>query len=706
MAVRRTALRRETARPRRDWLPILQGAVIVLAGCLVYANSLTGPFLFDDQGAILENPTIRQLWSVTDVLRPPPQSPMSGRPIANLSLAINFAVGQFRVEGYHVWNVVMHLLVALTLFGLLRRLLAWLPTGEHGDLPGEHIAAVCAAIWVVHPLNSEAVNYLTQRTESMAALFCLLTLYAAIRADDARHRTAWSAGAALVHVCGIATKESAAVAPLLVMLFDRTHSYPSWRGAIRERWRLYAALSAGWLVLALLARDTPFFRADGFETPVTPWTYLLNQASIIPRYLHLSVWPLDLLFDYGVATALTLRDVWPSALLLVSLVASTLVLLVRAPRIGFWCGWFFLTLAPASSVIPIPTEVGAERRMYVPLMALIVLVVMGLWRVGRRLESAFSGRSPDWPRPAVRRWAAALIMALVLIGLSAKTIQRNVEYRSALTIWQSVVDRRPHPRGHTALALQLRNAGRHDEAVAHLRLAAPHWPDARLALGSALRERGEFAPAIIQLREFIRLRPRSRELATARTELASALAGAGDVSAAIGELRAVAALAPQSAGARVALADLLFSTRDFVGAAREYRAYLRVQPGTLAVMLRLGLALTGSGDRRAAIDVLRRALAVEPRSIIARRALLEALRQEQRFAELEVEARLTLELDPNDPHAHNLLGIALASRQRFDDAAEAFGEAVRLDPGLDEARANLDRVTTLRGRQMPPERRR
>lgn len=704
MASRRAAPLRHQPRRDRDWRPFFQGALIVLAGCLVFANSLAGPFLFDDQRAILDNPTIRHLWPLTDALRPPAQSPMAGRPLANLSLAINFAVGQLQVAGYHAWNVLTHLLVALTLFGLLRRLLSSLPTGASGRPPGDNVAAACALIWVVHPLTTEAVNYLTQRTESMAALFCLLTLYAAVRAQESRHRVAWIAAAAAFQLCGVATKESAAIAPLLVVLVDRTHVYPSWRAAFRARWTLYAALAVGWVVTAALARDTPFFRADGFEIQVSRWTYLLNQAPIVLRYLRLSVWPSDLLFDYGVATALTWRNVWPSALVVVTLLTATAALLARAPRTGFWFAWFFLTLAPASSVVPIPTEVGAERRMYVPLMAVVVLAVVGAWRGGQQVAAALAKRGKPWGQSHGWPWIAATGLALLMVSLSAATMRRNLEYRSGLSIWQTVVERQPNPRAHTALALQLRDAGRDDEALAHLRMAAPDWPDARLALGSALRERGQFAPAIEQLREYIRLRPRSRDVIAARTELASALAGYGDTAAAVAEQRGVVALAPQAAGGRLALADLLFSMRDFVGAAAAYQEYLRLAPATLPVLVRHGLALTGSGDTRAAIETFRRALDVEPRSIIARQALLDALRKEQRFPELETEARATLEIDPNDARAQNLLGMALASRQRIEEAIEAFGEAVRLDPGLDEARQNLDRAKRRRGRNRLPER--
>jgi superkiller protein 3 len=300
--------------------------------------------------------------------------------------------------------------------------------------------------------------------------------------------------------------------------------------------------------------------------------------------------------------------------------------------------------------------------------------------------------------PATRRFVAAGTFGLVVLLFGSWTIQRNREYQSGLSIWQTVIDRHPHPRAHLNLAVQLRDAGRDGEAVEHLRLAAPDWPDAKLPLGSALRERGEMTEAIAMLRDFIRLRPGSREIVAARMELATILSATGDTQGAIAELESVVATTPESPGARHALADLFFSTRDFSRAAAEYREYLRLQPRNELVHIRLGMALAASGDSPAAIESYRQALAIQPRNIAARRRLLEALRQDGRFAELELEARATLELNDTDWSIHNMLGIALASQRRFDEAVGAFAEAVRLNPESREARENLRRATALRPR--------
>src|SRR5690606_5271833 len=131
-----------------------------------YHNSLGGPFVFDDRAAILGNPTIRQLRPISEPLPPPSggQS-VSGRPLVNLSLAINYRLGGTNPTGYHVFNVLVHTLAALTLFGIVRR--TWRsPDGQRGEA-GLLIAAAIALLWALHPLQTAAVTYVVQRAESM-----------------------------------------------------------------------------------------------------------------------------------------------------------------------------------------------------------------------------------------------------------------------------------------------------------------------------------------------------------------------------------------------------------------------------------------------------------------------------------------------------------------------------------------------------------
>src|SRR5262245_19578750 len=231
---------------------LVRAALLVLAGLLTYAASVSGPFIFDDAGAIVENTQIRELRPAV-ALAPRRESPTAGRPIVNLSFAINYAIGGLSVTGYHVTNIALHLLCGLVLFGLVRHTLALSATARSLRHRADDLAFAVALLWVVHPLNSEVVDYLTQRTESMMALFYLLTVYGAIRAAAGpteagrsvlRYDRLWSVAAVVCCALGMASKESMVTAPVVVLLYDRIFLYDSIKRAFRERWLLYAGLAA------------------------------------------------------------------------------------------------------------------------------------------------------------------------------------------------------------------------------------------------------------------------------------------------------------------------------------------------------------------------------------------------------------------------------------------------------------------------------
>jgi len=164
----------------RAWRAGVILAVILAA----YSNSFRGPFVIDDQASVVQNADIRELTRLDRVLSPRRDSPVAGRPLVNLSFALDYAVSGLGVTAYHVTNLAWHVACAWLLFGVVRRTLALpsMPPAVAADAP--NLALAVAVVWGVHPLTTEVVDYLSQRTESMMACFLLLTLYAAIRSNS------------------------------------------------------------------------------------------------------------------------------------------------------------------------------------------------------------------------------------------------------------------------------------------------------------------------------------------------------------------------------------------------------------------------------------------------------------------------------------------------------------------------------------------
>ena len=260
--------------------------------------------------------------------------------------------------------------------------------------------------------------------------------------------------------------------------------------AVRSRARLYAGLAAT-LVLAGMLWSGPRIHSAGFSTAVSPWTYLLNQAEMITRYLWLAVWPRALVVNYGWPRALTLADVWPQGIFILALLGATIVALRRSPPIGFLGAWFFMTLAPTSSIIPIATEVGAERRMYLPLIPLVVLAVVGgylCWSLAERLR--VRGPARETSR------AGWLVFLGVSGSLGLGTVDRNREYGSAVRLAETALERFPTGVAHHTLAVELLAVGQSDEAMHHLRQAVPEAPRAYETLGRELFRQGKLDEAI------------------------------------------------------------------------------------------------------------------------------------------------------------------------------------------------------------------
>jgi tetratricopeptide (TPR) repeat protein len=354
-----------------------------------------------------------------------------------------------------------------------------------------------------------------------------------------------------------------------VWLHDRTFFSGSFRAALRRRPWLYGGLAATWGLLAwLLARlaAVPEPTAGFALRGVSPLAYALTQPGVILHYLRLAAWPAGLTLDYGWPLARTPREVLGPTLVVGALLMAAAWALRRRPALGFVGAWFFLTLAPSSSVIPV-ADAAFEHRMYLPLAAPIVLAVLGGRWVLRR--------GP----PRQRLLGPALVLAAAA-ALGAATIRRNEVYRSPVRLWSDVVAKRPqNSRGHTNLGYALAQAGRAAEAIAAYERALaldPSNPEAHNNLGEALGRLGRLDEAVAHLDEAVRLKPGYAE---AYNNLGNAAAVAGDLDAALSHYRRALRLRPGYAQAHNNLAVALTRRGAWDEALRHFDEALRLDPG-------------------------------------------------------------------------------------------------------------------------------
>jgi len=722
------------------WAPVFAAVLLALAAFAVYANSLAGSFVYDDDASITDNLTLRHLSQALNVSQLPGDgATVSGRPVLNLSFALNYAWGGLTVRSYHVTNVLIHILAGLTLFGLVRRTLLRPALRARFSADALPLAFAVTAIWILHPVQTEAVTYIIQRAESLMSLFYLLTLYFFLRGAKSPAPWRWYPLAITACLFGMATKENMVSAPVLVLLFDRAFVAGDFATAWRQRRRFYLGLACTWIPLLLLVLSTGGNRGGsaGFDVATSWRDYTLTQFPALVRYLELALWPHPLVFDYGTFWVDHLWDVLPQALAVAALAGATLYALGRKPMLGFLGALVFAVLAP-TSLMPGTTQMIVEHRLYLPLAPIVVAIVIGTYLASSRI--------------------AAAAFAALAVGLGCLTFGRNFDYRNPITLWQDTIAKRPrNALAHSSLGSALAKAGRFEEAVAEDQAAlqiSPNFVEVLSNIGNALAQTGrqmeaipylqralhlkpdhatahlnlgvvldllkQSAPALVHYEVAFRLRPHDANVCN---DLGDALSRAGRNEEGIGRLEEAIQLRPDYVDAYLNLAAALARANRMSEAQARFETGIKLKTNNAEAYDTWATTLLSTGHLPEALVQYETALRLQPNSAVEHynyaNALVAADRTGDALTEFAAAVRLKSEypeaqdnwgntllmlnrpeeaaahyqeavrLNPQSPTAQNNFGLALARLGRIREAAGHFETAVRLAPNYESARENL-----------------
>jgi len=468
-------------------------AVLIALGAAVYSNSFQCGFLFDDETQILQNEDVHSWewpWAFVENVR---------RPLLYISLAANYALGQDSPHGYHLFNLGVHLLASLWLFLIILRAM------KEDDGPvAAHIgfAFAAAALWMVHPLQTQSVTYVIQRAESLMGMLFLLSLLCAQRYFDTRQR-AWVWAALLAGLLSGLTKEVAIVLPVVVYLYDYAFVSKGWKEAWRAHRLLYLSLAMIWAVMFLLYATMVPERIPtaGFSyAGITPLQYAVNQPASILHYLRLTFWPRPLIFDYNLSPQNEPTVLYATVLPVAVMLFSAFVLLLRRPKLGFLAASFFLILAPSSSFIPLK-DLIFEYRMYLPLASVLLLSMLGIRAVINKIAD----------QPSSRYEAKLGLTTLLIVALGFLTFQRNKDYGSEEIMWKDVLTKVPgNSRAQNNYGGELFARGAEDEALPYYLRAIeldPDYADAYLNVGTYHAQKGEHVLSEEYSRRAIALEP-------------------------------------------------------------------------------------------------------------------------------------------------------------------------------------------------------
>jgi len=554
---------------------------------VLYSQTLTGPFVFDDTPNILENPHIRiKRLTPAGLVDAALNSPTPNRPLANISLALDYYLHGYNVVGYRLVNIVIHIINGWLLFQLAQLTLHTPHMLSRQDRMAVWIAFATAVIWLVHPIQTQPVTYVVQRTTTMATMFYLLSLVCYVKGrltpKNAARRILLS-GCILFALLALATKEIAATLPFFILLFEWYFFQdlnPSWlrrRGMI---WAGFMLLLMALIAIIYLGTDPIGGVLSGFHhREFTPAERLLTQFRVIVFYISLLVWPHPsrLSLDHDIALSRSLFDPLTtllSVVLITGLLGLALLTAKKQRLVSFAILWFFGTLAIESSVIGL--ELMFEHRLYLP-SAFVFLAAAAL---------AFEHIRSKWILIGMV-WALTAVSCLW-------TYQRNSVWRDEITLWRDCVAKSPaKARPYNNLANALVKRDLIEAAIPHFQTALkikPDYEDAHYNLGYAHIRQGNLDAGIDHLTQALRIDPKNY---MAHNNLGVAL---------------------------------MFQSR-LAEAGDHFRAALRIKPDFASAYNNLGVVLRQQAKLREAIQHFREALRLDPEFTQARRNLQETTEQ-------------------------------------------------------------------------------
>ena len=542
------------------WIAIALGAL--LAVFEAYSGALHGPFLLDD---------LYLPFGLPDADRVALEMWLSRRPALMITFLFNYKLWGPEPYSYHVLNVLLHWLAGGLAFLLLRKLLEM--AGEEGR-KRDLLALTGAAVFLLHPIQTESVAYVASRSDVLCTVFVFASLAVFLRYRTPAIGLVPSLSALALFGLGVLSKEQAAVLPAIFLLTDVYWSKGSWRASIRANWKLYVPVIAGAAFgVAVILQTLRFADTAGFNVPgLKWWEYFLTQCRVIWLYLRLTVLPLGLNVDHDIPVSRGLFD-HGAAFGLLALLAAVGVawgLRRRYPLACYGLLTALLLLAPTSSFLPIK-DVAAERRMYAPLLGLLMIGLDLLRRV--KLDNA--------------KLAAVAVM---VAALGFATSARASLYGSDIAIWADSAEKSPRKvRPRFQLAYAYYKAGKCAEAEREFAHAARlDKPEITLLVDWALALDclGKTEEAIAKLQEAVKL----DEPGNAYAQLGMIYGRLGKSEEALAALDAAVKASPGMPMPYVYRGNVLGLRGEWGKAVEQYRRALELDPGNPSALQNLRVA--------------------------------------------------------------------------------------------------------------------
>jgi Flp pilus assembly protein TadD len=600
---------------RYETLFLLSLALIVI---LIYANTLTSPFIFDSRNNIEANPHIRiSKITLNNLAQAAFKSHANQRPLSNISFALNYYLHGYNVVGFHTVNMLIHISTGIFLYLFVKSTFCT-PALKSRYNNYMWISFFTAAVWMVHPLQTQSVSYIVQRMNSLCAMFYILSilLYARFRLSAQQGNKWWLfSGCILAGALSLASKQIAATLPIFIIVYE---------------WYFFQDLDLKWLkkhipiligclllaaviALALLGSNPLDRILEGYkDRNFTPTQRLLTEPRVVIFYLSQLLWPhpsrLNLDHDFPLSNSLMDPITTIFSIITIAALIGLAVITARKQRLLSFCIlWFFGNLVIESSIISL--EIIFEHRVYLPSMTFSLIVVLAVYR---------------WVKPT---WLQAVLLCTMVTVCAFWTYERNAVYSDRITFWQDCVKKSPRKaRPYNNLGVALADRGYHDEAIKKYQKALeidPFYQDPVANIGLSLAGQGKIKESITQFLKALEINPEDYKTLN---NLGASLIVEKRYSDAIRSLSGALALDPYYAQAHNNLGVALQHQGRIEEAIDHFSTAVQLDPDYTRAYNNMGIVLANQGRFEEAIEQFFAALKINPEDKSARLNLEKSLK--------------------------------------------------------------------------------
>lgn len=666
---------------KRVWI---SSGLLILSCLVVYINTFPNEFVWDDYLLLQNNQYLENINNIPLFFSPtywnelhPVPSHREYHPLRTVTFAVDYYFWQDNPAGYHLTNLLLHTSNVLLVFYLITFLMN--PKNSFPDPTGRKpglwlLPLTTALFFAVHPIHTESVTFIKNRSELLAFFFYLSAFLVFAGRLRSQKRTFLQPGlpaSLLLFTAGLISKETVLTLPGLILLYQISLSPGRVRlGAAIAGIIPYGLIISGWFWFkyALLVDREPAAEMIA----MTLWRHILVVIKTLGQYVCLLVFPVGL----NAERVLNIPEsVWEMDILFSMVLLSVLLLLtVRAwyasRLLFFGLTWILLTLIPAANIVFLVFRPIAEQRLYLPSLGFCLVLA---WLFVRIYQAA-GDRAVSKGRVV---FLAAGMSLVIVYGTG--TIKRNLDWRDAITFFSRTVAANPRSaRSHYNIGVAYMRQNQPDKAIPNFKNALEcrtKYAKAHFGLGVALVDTGRYREAIAHFNQALQIKP---DYADVHCSLGAALTDTGDTVNAFYHLKKALQLEPDFVAAHVNLGTLLAREKKLTEAISHFQTALELAPDSEAAHRNLGITLSQQGRWAEAAIHFKKALRQSPYNAELHYDLGMALAATDRLTQAIHHYQTALKINPDYVDAYNNLGIAFRQAGRLENAIASFGKALAI----------------------------